>query len=328
MKSANHDRRALLGAAVLLAAVGLLSFGLLHAMQVNLPLLHAKEGQQRSFEVATIKPDIETHPGFNLRMDPAHFSAQHVSVENLINWAYDTKNNDQIVGGPSWVRTDFFDVQAKASDADVEAINKMSQPERIEQSRLLVQSLLADRFHLQVSFKTQEIPVYALVVAKGGPKLKEVEVAPMPPGTPPGSQPPQGTHWSRLARSGPNQYTASAWPMNLTADWLSRFDEVGHRPVVDETGLKGNYDFVLDGVSQATTDESVTSIFTALQEQLGLKLEPQKAPVEVLVIDHVEQRRRTEKNREQGNKGTRERGSEGTGSKGARMPKNVAQSNL
>ena len=77
--------------------------------------------------------------------------------------------------------------------------------------------------------------------------------------------------------------------MNLTADWLSRFDEVGNRPVVDKTGLKSTYDFVLNGVSmQPTTDESVTSIFTALQEQLGLKLEPQKAPVEVLVIDHVE----------------------------------------
>lgn len=77
--------------------------------------------------------------------------------------------------------------------------------------------------------------------------------------------------------------------MNLTADWLSRFDEVGNRLVVDETGLKGTYDFVLNGVSmRPAPDESVTSIFTALQEQLGLKLEPQKAPVEVLVIDHVE----------------------------------------
>ena len=77
--------------------------------------------------------------------------------------------------------------------------------------------------------------------------------------------------------------------MNLTAEWLSRFDEVGHRPVVDETGLTGAYDFVLDGVSmQPTTDESVTSIFTALEEQAGLKLVPKKAPVEVLTIEHVE----------------------------------------
>ena len=78
--------------------------------------------------------------------------------------------------------------------------------------------------------------------------------------------------------------------MNLTADWLSRFDEVGKRLVVDRTGLEGAYDFVLNGVSmQPASDESVTSIFTALEEQLGLKLEAQKAPVEVLVIEHVEQ---------------------------------------
>jgi uncharacterized protein (TIGR03435 family) len=288
MNSVKYGRRIMLGAAVLVTAVGLLGFGLLHAMQANLPLLHAGAGQQRSFEVATIKPDIETHPSFNLSMNPAHFVARHVSVNDLISWAYYTKSDDQIVGGPSWMKTEFFDIEAKAADADIEAINKMSQPERIKQSRLLVQSLLADRFHLQVSFKTQEVGVYALVIAKGGPKMKEVEATPIPPGTMPGTQPPPGVHWSRIARSGPNQYTASAWPMNLTADWLSRFDEVGHRPVVDETGLKGNYDFVLDGVSQTTTDESVTSIFTALQEQLGLRLEPQKAPVEVLVIDRVE----------------------------------------
>jgi uncharacterized protein (TIGR03435 family) len=78
-------------------------------------------------------------------------------------------------------------------------------------------------------------------------------------------------------------------PMREMADWLSRFDEVGNRVVVDETGLKGNYDWVLNGVSPASSnDPSVTSIFTALQEQLGLKLVSQKAPVEVLVIDHVE----------------------------------------
>ncbi|MGA2909127.1 MAG: TIGR03435 family protein [Terracidiphilus sp.] len=290
MNRARQHRRVLLGAVVLVIVARLLGFGILHAIQANLPLLHPPAGQRRAFEVATIKPNNETHPGFNLRMDPGNFLAQHVSIENLISWAYSTKNNDQIVGGPSWVRTDFFDVQAKASEADIGAINKLGQAERVEQSRLLVQSLLADRFQLRVSFKTHEVPVYALVVAKGGPKIREVEATPMPPGTPPGTQPPPGAHWSRLARSGPNRYTASAWPMNLTADWLSRFDEVGNRPVVDETGLKGSYDFVLDGVSQTTTpDDSVTSIFTALQEQLGLKLEPQKAPVEVMIIDHIEQ---------------------------------------
>ena len=255
-----------------------------------MPLLHSAQGTKRSFDVATIKPNHETHPGFNLSMNPEHFVAKHVSVENLISWAYYAKSDNQIRGGPDWTKSEFFDVEAKAAEADVEAIDKMSQPERIEQSRLLVQSLLADRFGLKVSFRTEELPIYALVVAKGGPRMEEVEATPIPPGTAPGTQPPAGAHWSRISKSGPYQYTASAWPMNLTADWLSRFDEVGKRLVVDQTGLKGTYDFVLNGVSmQPTSDESVNSIFTALQEQLGLRLEPQKAPAEVLVIEHVEQ---------------------------------------
>ena len=273
---------------VLAAGAPAAVFGQAENAQVQ--LVHPAGGQPApAFEVATIKPNDETRPGFNLDMNPEHFSAKHVSVENLISWAYSTKTDDQIVGGPGWIRTDFFDVQGKAAEADVEAINKLSQPDRIAQSRLLVQSLLADRFGLKVSFRTEDLPVYALTVAKDGPKIKQVEATPIPPGTAPGTQPPPGAHYSRIVKSGPFQYTASAWPMNLTADWLSRFDEVEHRPVVDETGLTGTYDFVLDGVSmQPTTDESVTSIFTALEEQAGLKLVPKKAPVEVLVIEHVE----------------------------------------
>jgi bla regulator protein blaR1 len=279
----------LLSAAGMVAVAGPLCFGVLHAMQANMPLLHPTAGQERSFEVATIKPNNETHPGFNLSMNPEHFVAKHISVNDLISWAYYTKSDDQILGVPSWTRTEFFDIEAKAAEGDVEAINKMGQPERIAQSRLLVQSLLADRFGLKVSFRTQELPVYALVVAKGGSKIKEVEATPIPPGTQPGTQPPPGAHWSRIAKTGQYEYTASAWPMNLTADWLSRFDEVSGRLVVDETGLKGTYDFVLSGVSmRPAPDEPVTSLFTALQEQLGLKLEPQKAPVEVVVVDQVQ----------------------------------------
>lgn len=275
--------------ATMLAVAGLLAPGVLHAQTANMPLLHASGEARRSFEVATIKPNNETHPGFNLSMNPAHFVAKHISVSDLISWAYYTKSDDQIVGAPSWTKTEFFDIEAKAAEAEIEAIDKMSQPERIEKSRLLTQSLLADRFGLKVSFKTQKLPVYALVVAKGGAKIEEVEATAMPSGTAPGTEPPAGAHWSRIGKTGPYQYTASAWPMNLTADWLSRFDEVGGRLVVDETGLKGTYDFVLNGISmRPAPDESVTSIFTALQEQIGLKLEPRKAPAEVVVIEHVD----------------------------------------
>ena len=182
--------------------------------------------------------------------------------------------------------SEYFDIQAKPSDSEREAFAKLPLPKNMEEGALLVQSLLADRFHLKVSFKTEELPVYALVVAKDGPKLKQVEISPFPaPGTPV----PPGAHFPHLGPTGPNQLTATAMPMNFMTAWLSQFDELGNRIVVDETGLKGNYDWVLNGVSMApSADSSVTSIFTALQEQLGLKLVSQKAPVEVLVIDHAE----------------------------------------
>ena len=248
-----------------------------------------------TFEVATIKPNNDQKPGLRIMLNPANFGTTHSSLQDLIKFAYHFKSDDQIEGAPSWAGTEFYDIQAKASDAEVEAFKKMTFDQRFEQMRLMLQALLSDRFQLKTTMQMRERPVYALVVAKGGSKLKEVEAAPFPqPGTPP----PAGAHLPQLRPTGHNQFTASAWPMNMMADWLSFFSELGNRIVIDDTGLKGNYDWVLNGVSQqppqpqgadaATADDPPTSIFTALQEQLGLKLEPRKAPVQVLVIEHVE----------------------------------------
>ena len=281
-------RKTLLTAAAILVLLGPLGFGLLHAMQANAPLLHPTTNPRPSFEVATIKPskDLNLSPGAHIQLSPAHFGATHSSPKELIKFAYQVKSNDQIVGGPSWMGSEYFDIQAKASESEIEAFNKLPFPKKIEEIKLLIQSLLADRFQLKVSFKTEDLPVYALVVTKDGPKFKEVEPSPFPP---PGTPPPPGAHLPSLRRTGPNQTTASAMPISEMVAWLSEFDELGSRVVVDETGLKANYDWVLNGVSPGpSTDPSVTSIFTALQEQLGLKLVPQKAPVEVLVIDQVE----------------------------------------
>ena len=161
----------------------------------------------------------------------------------------------------------------------------------------MVQTLLADRFQLKASIQNRERQVYALVVAKGGPKLKEVELSPFPP---PGTPPPPGAHLPSMSKTGPNQLTATAWPMSEMPFFLSiNFPEIGNHLLIDQTGLRGNYDFVLNGVSgappqppgaSAATPEgdATTSIFTALQEQLGLKLESRKAEVEILVIESVE----------------------------------------
>jgi uncharacterized protein (TIGR03435 family) len=189
------------------------------------------------------------------------------------------------------MNSEYFDIEAKESEADIEAAKKLTMAERRTQFSLMLQGMLADRFGFKATIETRELPVYALVVAKGGIKMKQVQPDPPPP---PGTPPPPGAHLPRLLKTG-NQYTATAFPVEEFSHWLSHFDELGNHVVVNETGLTGNYDFVLSGVevgsiegNHDTPEEAGTSIFTSLQEQLGLKLEPRKAPVEVLIVDQAE----------------------------------------
>lgn len=255
--------------------------------QAQVQLIHPKDGMRHAFDVATIKPSADTASGLRFQLSPSHFSATHASVYDLIKFAYGIKSEDQLVGASGWMKSEYFDIQAKASDADIAVWDKLDLRERMIVARLPVQSLLEDRFQLKAKVETRNLPVYALVVAKGGPKMKEVELSP------------PGAHRPHIGPSGPNQYTAGAWPMSQMADWLGFFDEAGNRAVVDETGLKGYYDFVLNGVSQrfpgpanfngVEAPDPPVSIFSALPDQLGLKLVPEKAPTEVLVIESIEQ---------------------------------------
>jgi uncharacterized protein (TIGR03435 family) len=259
-------------------------------------LLHLPEGPAPAFEVATIKPNNDPTPGLSFALSVSNFTAKQATFKQLVMLAYNFRSDDQIIGLSGWMASAHFDIKAKASDADIAAFQKLSYPQRLNEVRWMLQSLLAERFALKVSFKTADLPVYALVVAKGGPKMTEVEISPFPP---PGTPAPPGAHRPGIWQSGPNQYQATAWSMNSMPEWLSFFDEIGNRVVVNETGLKGYYDFVLNGVSQrfpassnlndVAPQEPAASIFAALPEQLGLKLEPKKAPAEVLVIDYVEQ---------------------------------------
>ncbi len=282
-----------------LGALGLMVLGLPVIAgwgQARVQLIHPEDGVRHAFEVATIKPSPDTASGLPVRitLNPAHFSATRGSVYDLIKFAYGIKSDGQLIGAPSWLKTEYFDVQAKGSEADDAAYSKLDLHERMAITSLLVQSLLADRFQLQAKVETRDLPVYALVVANGGIKMKEVTPDPFPPA---GVRPAPGAHLPSIRPSGTNEWTASAWPMSEMTNWLSYSYEVGNRPVVDETGLKGNYDFVLSDVSMrppppgdanGSSQEPVVSIFSALPEQLGLKLVPAKAPTEVLVIDHVE----------------------------------------
>ena len=264
---------------------------------------------QPAFEVATIKPSKPDEQA-NILWSPTLFHAWHQSVRQLVKIAYNITNDSQLSGGPAWMDREFFDIEAKPEPSQVQLLKSLGAWGMIERSNLMLRSLLENRFRLKVSATNQVLPVFALNVGKAGPKLKSVAVSPeiagsLKPPAPPLPPPPTDgapparlqlpTGFPRLYKSGPNQLTVVAYRMSWFSEWLSRQREI-HRPVVDRTGLDGNYDFVLNdiAVSSAASDplppeDSTISLFVALSEQLGLKLEPAKAPLPVLVIDHVEQ---------------------------------------
>ena len=210
------------------------------------------------------------------------FTATGVTLQGLIREAYEVEDN-QISGAPAWLDSERYDIEAKADKSVADELQKLSFDQRLVEYRRMLQALLGDRFQLTLHRETKELPVYALVIAKKGPKLQE---------THPGDNDPTGMTfgWGLLKGEGV--------PIALLVRHLSR--QQLDRPVVDKTGLTGKYDFTLKWipddrrtptVGQQGTDDTPPpgpSIFTAIQEQLGLRLEPQKGPVEVLVIDHVE----------------------------------------
>jgi uncharacterized protein (TIGR03435 family) len=195
-----------------------------------------------------------------------------IPVLFAIEQAYMIHEPSRILGAPDWVKNSMYDIDAKVAGEDVEAFHKLS---RGEHSRML-QPLLAERFHLKAHIEQREMPVYNLVVVKGGSKLKAATA----------DDASKGSHMMTNGKGNIDAVNAV-----LTGLPGILYNEVG-RPVVDKTGLTGKYDFTVDYVpaSKAATDESGgPSIFTALEEQLGLKLEPAKAPLDVLVIDSIEQ---------------------------------------
>jgi uncharacterized protein (TIGR03435 family) len=231
-----------------------------------------------SFEVATIKPgDPNDQRTFVGTQKGGHFFTINASLKMLIGFAYNVRPH-QLMGGPKWLDADKYTIDAKPDSAIPRG------PQAEGQYRLMAQSLLEERFKLMVHRETKEGPIYELVVAKGGPKLKEfVET---------GAPGPRG-----VGMRGPHLTGADA-SMDVFANVLAAM--LG-RSVVDKTGLKGKYEFTLDwtpdpgqggfgpaGPPPPSDGPSGPSIYTALQEQLGLKLESAKGPVEMIVIDHAE----------------------------------------
>ena len=245
------------------------------------------------FEVASIRPSNSTDRRALFDVQPGgRFMARNVTVKMLIRWAYFIKLF-QVSGGPSWTDSELFDITANPENS----VNADKLP-------LMLQTLLAERFQLVIRRESKELPVYALVVAKNGPKFKDANESD-PNIVDLGQRPDLAGRGGRarftMIRRG--RLTAQGCDMTMLAVHLSNF--LG-RTVVDKTGLAGTYDLKLEwqpdenqvamfqamgvpeGFGAPAPDPLGPSLFAALQEQLGLRLDSQRGPVEMFVIERVE----------------------------------------
>jgi uncharacterized protein (TIGR03435 family) len=233
----------------------------------------------RSFEVASIK--LSTWPGqayfegfaaggkncgrANLKLDGRRVTLTRATICGLIRMAYGLQSY-QVLGAPKWMMEAvpgvYFDIDALAEEA----------PKSANDALELLRPLLAERFGLKFHSETRELPVYALTIAKGGPKLSKSEI-------------PCGTkEWQGAYRG-----DASCKPVTTLAQIAAQLTPEVDRPIIDRTGLEGPFAYSLAWLPEEAqaVPGSPPGLFTAIQEQLGLKLEPIKAEVEVLVIDAV-----------------------------------------
>ena len=213
------------------------------------------------FEVATVRraPAGDAAGGWWSPPGVGKFAAHNVSLAWLIHMAYDV-DDDRILGKLGWLESDLFDVEAKP-EAGV-ALSR-------EELRPRLQELLKQRFQLQTHRETKLVRGYQLVVAKGGPKMKATA----------------GDHWPGFrVHVGPGRMEGLNWSMPYLAAMLG---PAAGLPVVDRTGLDGSYDVRLLYAPDIENESSLPSLFTALQESLGLKLVTGKVPVSMLVIDAV-----------------------------------------
>jgi uncharacterized protein (TIGR03435 family) len=294
-------KKLLLTAAGLLAVATPFVFGLLHATQGRAESQDANSSHAYEYEVASIKPNKSGTNMVRLMFSPDGLTATNGTLQMFINAAYGVEDN-QISGGPSWLNSDHYDIEAKMDSSTADELRKLSEDERRVERQHMLQALLADRFKLTIHRESKELPVYALVVAKDGPKFQEAK-----PGDtyPNGVKGPDGHSGAgMMMRMGNGTLTGQGVPLVNLVRLLTR--ELG-RTVIDKTGLTSKYDFTLKwtGERQApmfkgaegsqpgtggtsAPESSGPSIFTAVQEQLGLKLESEKGPVDIFIIDHVE----------------------------------------
>jgi uncharacterized protein (TIGR03435 family) len=232
-------------------------------MAALLPAQTPNPEKRPAFEVASIRPakddgshDSDTDKGF--------YRTHNLTLKRLIANAWEI-DMAQVFGGPNWIDSDSWDIAARIP-AEFAQQTREKVPE-------MIQSLLADRFQLVIHREPREVSGYALVVAKKGPKMER-------------AKPEQDGSY---ADSTNTHLTAKNVTMEALARRLSRNRDIG-KPVVDKTGLTGGFNFELEWMPERleSSSDDRTSIFTALQEQLGLRLESAKVSAMILVVDHAE----------------------------------------
>ena len=301
----NTWRKLFLATAGVVALTSPIAVGLLHATQGRAQL-QAQDAAATApaYEVASVKlneagtASLETGKGIisqRIVWGQGTFAAKNVKLQDLIRAVYRV-GDYQISGAPDWFVSELYDVDAKAEKSVVDEMQTLNNNQRELESRRMLQTLLADRFRLTLHRVTKELPIYSLVVADAG-KLHETQ-GDCPPSSvrPPMPTPPCGSLRIFL------------WDGRLEGQkvpitqLVANLSERTGRMVVDKTNLPGKYDINLRGAPDSSEfpprpaylpptyqpDSNSPPLLTALQEQLGLKLESQTGPVELLVIDHAE----------------------------------------
>jgi len=273
---AKHTNRGL----TLLTALVLVALAPAARAQTQAPA--ATSIQPPAFDVISVKPNktsIGSHGLIITEFTADGFRGTNVPVHTLLLQAYGLHEGESF-GEPAWANSEVFDIEAKVAGPDVAAFSKLDS----DQLQAMLRQILAERFQFAAHRETRELPVYAMSVAKGGPKLKEFVFDPAVPAS--------ARHGGGVQMS-MGMIAAHECTIPYFLAMLSR--QLG-RTVIDRTGLTGNYDFTLrwspdngaTSASEGAQDDTLPSIFSAVQEQLGLKLESTKAPADVLVVDHLE----------------------------------------
>ncbi len=238
-----------------------------------------------AFEVSTVKQNKSGGPGSHSDFHDGRFVASNTTLKTIVQYQAYGVPESRIVGGPGWIGSQRFDMEAKIDSAALDRLRTLARDQSRIETRAMFQHLLADRFKFAAHWETRDLPVYVLVVQKKGASLHP-------------SKEPEG---SSSTSTNDGRFTGKGLTLTQLADALTQelSRELG-RVVIDKTGIQGRYDFALtwtpdtgasavnNGADASAQPDTGPSIFTAIQEQLGLKLESSKGPVQVLVIDHAE----------------------------------------